>query len=223
MADATPKKDNPDFGPRVTSGECRFHHVALVKPDDSKYGGGKHHITALFPKSLCDGSSKDPLKPIKDACIAQAKRAFPSIPLAQVVMPIKDGDKKAKYDGYAGHWELIAKCKPKQQPDKNTGLIRPATYDLNRTLTPGTEIYNGMYGRICVSPSSYILEKEIEAHMPDGSVQIKKVKQHGIRLQLQSVQGFGRGERFAGGGQAGDEFGSEVPTSAPAAAGAEDF
>lgn len=172
----------------VTTGEARLSYVHLAEPYAyNKEQDPRYSVTVLVPKT--DTSTKARI----DAAVEEAKKAGASEKWGGIIppvvsVPLYDGDGVRPSDGMPfgdeckGHW--VFTCS-----DKNR---RPEVVDLSlNPIIDQTEIYSGMYGRVCFSVYPY-------AHSG------KK----GVGFGLGPVQKTRDGEPLSGGISAAEAFGA---------------
>lgn len=86
--------------------EGRASFVNIVEPN-TEFDPPKYGLTMLFKKD--DAEAVRQLKVIQEICREMAEQMYgDDIPDFSAQPIFRDGD-KAKYDGYAGHWYIVAK------------------------------------------------------------------------------------------------------------------
>ena len=137
------KSDNV-FGLPVVTPKGRFFFVDVDSPNTqekhptNQFPSGRFDVTIGFPKET-------DLKDLKDACLKVAKDAFKTTD--GVDLPFANGDEKSM-DSMKGN--IIVRAKSQKRP----GLV-----DGKKERITEAEIVPGMWGRIQITPFSYISGK----------------------------------------------------------------
>lgn len=167
------------FGNKVVTPKGKFFFYDVDTPNTAEkhpknqYPSDKYDVTMGFPKTA-------DLSKIKAECEAVAKEAFGS--LDGVDLPFANGDEKSM-DSMKGYIILRAKC------SKRPGLI-----DGSKERITENELDAGMWGRMSLTPMSYISGKS-----------------KGISFILKNVQALTDLEydKLGGGSSAEDDFGDD--------------
>ncbi|NLT96820.1 MAG: DUF2815 family protein [Christensenellaceae bacterium] len=180
----------------VTTGEVRISYEHLLKPHaNSNLPNAelKYSATLLIPKS--DIATKQRIDAAIQAAIQEGiTTKWGGVKPPQIPIPIHDGDGvRQSGEPYGpeckGHWVMTASSK--QQPE---------IVDLNlQPIINATEIYSGMYARVCVNFFAYA-----------------NAGKKGIGCGLGPVQKTRDGEPLAGGISAAEAFSGQGGFAPPA-------
>ena len=134
---------------RVTTGEARLSYVHLFKPYAFQQGQEeKYSVTVLVPKTDVETKARI------DAAIEAAKQRgtadkWNGVCPPVLPVPVHDGDGVRPSDGMPfgdecrGHWVFTASAKADYPPE---------VVDVNgNPIINHSEVYSGMYGRVCVN------------------------------------------------------------------------
>jgi hypothetical protein len=134
---------------RVTTGEARLSYVHLFKPYAAVPGQEeKYSVTVLVPKTDTDtlGRINAAIAAAKQKGVAEkwGGQCPPNVPT-----PVYDGDGVRPSDGMPfgaeckGHFVFTAACKVDYKPEVVDANCNP--------IINQSEVYSGMYGRVCVN------------------------------------------------------------------------
>jgi len=184
------KEKNPQYGNKISTGECFASFPHLDNVDSGReYSDNKYKVDAIF-------TSKEAMMPIVEAC---KKLAIANNKTVEgVKMPWKNGDEGSvtKYQGYSGHFYIVAKT-GENRPPVIVGPDAKPGFDANK-------IYSGAIIKVNVTPKFYEMLREVVV-IEDGVEKTQKRKMLGITLYLNGVQfvrdseHFGQGEDPTGG------------------------
>jgi len=156
--------------PKFVTNEVRltFVHINAPNPKLSGPTGSKYTLCALVPKSDAEGVKK--LRDYIDLLIDFHKATWGGRIPDDLNNPLKDGDiERTKYSEYANHYYFNCGTK-----------FKPTVYNHERIqILDPTQIYSGMYARLCVAGFAY-------SHSG----------KHGVSLGLESVQKTRDGEHL---------------------------
>lgn len=134
---------------RVTTGEARLSYVHLFKPYALQQGQEeKYSVTVLVPKTDVETKARI------DAAIEAAKQRgiadkWNGVCPPVLPVPVHDGDGVRPSDGMPfgdecrGHWVFTASAKADYPPEVVDANGNP--------IINHSEVYSGMYGRVCVN------------------------------------------------------------------------
>ncbi len=134
---------------RVTTGEARLSYVHLFKPYAFQQGQEeKYSVTVLVPKTDVETKARI------DAAIEAAKQRgtadkWNGVCPPVLPVPVHDGDGVRPSDGMPfgdecrGHWVFTASAKADYPPEVVDANGNP--------IINHSEVYSGMYGRVCVN------------------------------------------------------------------------
>jgi len=173
----------PSKAPKFVTNEVRltFVHISAPNPKLSGPTGAKYTLCALVPKSDAEGVKK--LRDYVDSIIELNKPFWGGKIPDNLNNPLKDGDiERSKYPEFANHYYFNCGTK-----------FKPTVYNLERqeVLDP-TQIYSGMYARLCVAGFSYSFSGK-----------------NGISLGLESIQKTRDGESLFGRSNPAEVFADE--------------
>lgn len=176
---AKPKLSKDLKGVKFTTPLARLSFPKFFKPEQFQGKGDAYFGCALlFPK-------KSDLTEMKKAVVKAATEAFgeKSKWPKGLLLPWRDGDDQADYEGYEGHYYVNAKSKRK-----------PVLVNKDKEqITEESEIYGGLYGR------AVLVAKATES----GG-------KYYVSLYLQGFQKWKDGPQFGGGVNIDDDFADDI-------------
>jgi hypothetical protein len=182
----------------VVTGEARLSFVHVFKPYAFTPGSEeKFSVTILVPKT--DTATKARIDAAIEAAKQAGKEKWNGVIPPVCPTPVYDGDGTKPSDGLPfgpeckGHWVFTASAKAEYPPEVVDASMNP--------IINQSEIYSGVYGRVCVNFFPYTFSGK-----------------KGIGCGLGPVQKLRDGEPLGGGTTAAQAFGG-APQMSPQSGG----
>lgn len=133
-------QQKPGYVRDIVTGIVRIAFPHIQAPSTGgQYPSDKYEVHGLWPKA--DTATTDALA---SGALTAARQLWQGINLTELIVGIKDGDEKAKYDGFPGHWFINPKNKDA------VPIYGPVREKLESNV-----IYSGCYCRMMVDAGAY--------------------------------------------------------------------
>ena len=171
----------------------RASYPSVHKPDTGgEYSKGDYRMDLCIAKA-----DKDKLKPLKQLCLATARKHWKDIKFNELKTPIKDGDERtgnnAAYEDSI-YFNVHSNRKP--------GIVGPDRAPLDEDQ----EVYAGCFVRASMVVGTYESTEKVKVK-EKGKTKTVTEKVKGVTFYLNNVQFVKDGERLGGGsGDPTDDF-----------------